>query len=574
MTQPEFEAFEDGEFVTDKEQQDLDEAREATPPVSLLAAEQIRRRNARDSLVRFALSIDIPGAPAVAGADDDTHALDLIYKPVETQMVIHHRVILEAMQRTMLRPAGRLILVAPPGAAKSTYVSVVSPTWFLGKFPGTKIIMASYASGIANRQSRKARSICSQAAYTSIFPTTLSAERAAVDEWTLTNGSEFMAAGIMGGVTGSRADGVVIDDPIANREEADSPTMQEKLYNEFTDTISTRLKPNGWIVIMATRWNENDLTGSILPDDYDGQSGMVMGKDGQEWEVVHIAAKCEREDDILGRKVGEYLWPEWFPPRHWQTFENNPRAKRTWASLYQGRPAPDSGLQFSRSMFKRYKRDLPEGADGGPPVWSRTRCFGASDYATKDAEEAGKKDFTEHGVAQITHDHRVYFTDWWSGQKQTDVGIKAMMRFLHRVDWRKPRVWFNEGGPIDKAIRPAINREMRDSKAYVRIESMPSIQSKEIKLEAFHALASAGLVYFPENCEWAEAVINQLIAFPAGKHDDKADVCGLIGRGIDKTWAEAPPEPPAERKQLTPFTEAWFTANSEDDDKPSVRYFS
>jgi len=165
-------------------------------------------------------------------------------------------------------------------------------------------------------------------------------------------------AGLLAGITGNRADGIIIDDPVANREQADSPTIREKIYNEYIDTAMTRAKPNMWAIIIQTRWHEEDLAGAILPADYNGESGMLDCRDGQRWEVLCIPAEAEREDDPLGRKPGEFLWPEWFSREHWSTWRDNPRAARTWAALYQQRPAPFTGVHFNREMFRYYDPDL------------------------------------------------------------------------------------------------------------------------------------------------------------------------------------------------------------------------
>jgi hypothetical protein len=283
---------------------------------------------------------------------------------VETRVALHHILTMQAIERAMTTPRGRLMLFMPPGSAKSTYASVVGPTYAMGKWPGHKIILASYASTIAEKQSRRARSICRSDEYRSIWPDkpTLLDDRRSVDDWSLSNGSEFMAAGILAGITGNRAHGAIIDDPVANREQADSSVTREKVSSEFIDTVQTRLIPGGYTILIMTRWHEDDLAGGILPANYSGESGMIACRDGHTWEVLCIPAECEREGDPLGRKVGEFLWPEWFPREHWSTWRDNPRAARTWAALYQQRPAPFTGVHFNRDMFRFYDLDKPRAA--------------------------------------------------------------------------------------------------------------------------------------------------------------------------------------------------------------------
>jgi predicted phage terminase large subunit-like protein len=196
------------------------------------------------------------------------------------------------------------------------------------------------------------------------------------------------------------------------------------------------------------------------------------------------------------------------------------------------------------------------------------RIYGASDFATMEPR-AGKKepDFTEHGVFGLSAKSELWALDWWYRQGETDKSIAAWINLVRK--W-KPIKWFDEGGLIDKAIGPTKRKAMRDAKAFVSIESLPSLQDKGIKLQSFHAMASAGAIHFPI-CPWAERVVEQLVKFPAGRWDDAADVCGLIGRGIDKMFDAQLPS--TETKSIiVPFTEAWLTYNDRPD-KPRVRYF-
>lgn len=341
------------------------------------AQELLRRQRARRSLIEFSQAVDVPGIPTTEVADEEDpttgklkdrdERVKVSYAPVETRLAVHHVRIMQAIQRCIEKPRGRLMIFAPPGSAKSTYASVLAPAWAMGRDPNTQIILASYGTGIAAKQSRKVRALVRDPLYTSIWEEKpkLEEDQRAVDDWKLTNGSSMMAAGLLAGITGNRADGIIIDDPVANREQADSPTIREKTYNEYIDTAMTRAKPKMWAIIIQTRWHEEDLAGSILPSDYAGESGLMMCRDGQEWDVLCIQAKAEREDDPLGRKIGEYLWPEWFPRDHWRTWEDNPRAKRTWGALYQQRPAPDTGVHFNMDGFKWYNPNLPRGYHEG-----------------------------------------------------------------------------------------------------------------------------------------------------------------------------------------------------------------
>jgi len=513
-----------------------------------------RRKGARAMLKTFASNIDIPGVPL--RADDP---LCEVFKPVETPLAAHHVLICDAVQRAMANRNGRLMIFTCPGAAKSSYVSVTAPAWFMGQPRDGQVGIFSYSDDIAIHHSRRARAICRDPRYANYFHgATLSNDKSAADKWQLTNGSEMLAGGIRTGITGFRLAGAIIDDPVKNREEADSEGTQSKNFDEYNDTITTRLVPGGFIIIVQTLWSQLDLSMRLLPEDWHGESGRIKCQDGQTWEVICLPAKYEADmpPDPLGRKPGEYLWPEWFTAGHFDKWEFNPRARRTWSALYQQRPTPKEGLQFTRSMFKRFDLSSPPSDDGDdnhlPATLNR---YGASDYATLDDAKA---DFTEHGCAGMDWKGDLWFVDWWYGQKETDKSIEAFINVI----WRnKPLRWANEGGTIDHAIRPAINRAMREKQKFVLIESFPSIQDKSAKLMSFHARASAGTVHVP-NTPWGDRLIDQLCAFPAVKHDDACDVAGLIGRLLD-VMAEGALPRKAPRDTVTPFTEAWFTAGDE-----------
>jgi len=285
----------------------------------------------------------------------------IAYEPVELRLAIHHSIMLQKIQACIETKRGRQIILAPPGSAKSTYVSVVGASWAMGRKPNTQVILGSYATGIAAKQSRKVRAIVRDPRYGALWEgrPTLADDQRAIDDWSLTNGSSMMAAGMLAGITGNRCDLLLLDDPVANREQADSPTIRDKIYSEYIDTAMTRAKPWMSVILVMTRWHEEDLVGMILPENYEGESGLIHCRDGQVWDVLCIPAEAEREDDVLGRQPGEFLWPEFWPREHWSTWRDNPRAARTWAALFQQRPAPYGGIHFNREMFNYFNMDIP-----------------------------------------------------------------------------------------------------------------------------------------------------------------------------------------------------------------------
>lgn len=201
---------------------------------------------------------------------------------------------------------------------------------------------------------------------------------------------------------------------------------------------------------------------------------------------------------------------------------------------------------------------------------SSLRIYSASDYATMEVTPGKKEpDFTEHGIWGMDAIGDLWAVDWWFEQCETDVGIRQFIRLIGL--WKPIRHW-HEGGVIDKAIGPQIRSEMRRKQRFVAMEPLTSIEDKSMKLQGFHARAAARTVHFPLRKKWTEHVIDQLIKFPAGKHDDAADVCGLIGRGVDKMYPAGLPQT-HQPDILQPFTERWLEWNERQNAKPRVRFF-
>lgn len=422
------------------------------------------------------------------------------------------------------------MIFMPPGSAKSTYASVVFPSWVMGKRPGFQVILASYGSDLARKHGRRTRQVVKSARYRAIFNAEILQDNRAADEWALDNGSEYMAGGILSGLTGNRADGIITDDPVKGRQEADSEATQRNVRQAYDDDLKTRLKPGGWEIIIQTRWNENDLSGQILPETYDGESGLIDCRDGQQWHVLCLPAECERADDPLGRKIGEILWPEWFTAEHFSRFKVN---QRTWSALYQQRPQPEAGTYFKREWFHFYDV-LPK----------HLQTYGASDYAV--TEEGG--DFTEHGIFGLDPLEDIYIIDWWYGQTVASEWIEAKCDLIDR---HKPLLWGGEAGVIRRSLEPYIVKRMRERKSFCRIEWVAPVRDKPTRARSFQARASMGKVYLP-NTEDGHRLLDQFLRFPTGAYDDGVDVCALFGQLLDQTI------PGMVGKQAVPApTDAW-----------------
>ena len=491
----------------------------------------LRRRRARTSLVDFARYIDVPGAPI----EEQDESTDRPPHLAETSLADHHVLTLEACQRCIEEPYGRLMLFMPPGSAKSTYGSVVVPAWIMGRKPGYRMIGASYGSDLSRKLGRRTRSIVKQPKYRALFATELSAESSAADEWALENGSEYMSGGILSGITGNRADLVVVDDPVKGRAEAESDVIRKRTIEAFDDDVKTRLKPGGSIILIQTRWHEEDLAGAILPIGYAGESGVIRCRDGQEWEVICLPAKAERADDPLKRGVGDYLWPEWFDRRHWAQFESKPR---TWASLYQQRPAPEEGDLFRAEWLRPYDK---------APARDTLQIYGGSDYAVT----ADGGDYTVHIIVGIDTEGRLWLLDLWRSQTSSDKWVEAFCDLV--IQW-KPIGWAEETGQIKAGVGPFLERRMRERRAFVAREAFPTRGDKAVRAQSIRGRMALDGLYVPTNAPWFSEFRSELLTFPTGRHDDQVDALGLIGQLLDHMFKNPSAKPEAEAKNKSGYS--------------------
>lgn len=307
----------------------------------------------------------------------------------------------------------------------------------------------------------------------------------------------------------------LIDDPLKNREEADSPTTRDRVWEWYRSTLYTRLMPGGAIVLIQTKWHEDDLAGRLLEAQKHG---------GDRWEVVSLPALAE-EDDPLGRAPGEALWPEWYPV----SVLEQTRAvigPREWSALYQQRPQADSGEYFKREWVRYY--------DERP---AHLRIYGASDYAVT----ADGGDYTVHVVIGVDPSDDIYILDLWRQRATSDVWVEAAVELMQR--WR-PVTWAEEKGQIEKSIGPFLSKRMMERRTYCQREQFTSSSDKPTRARSIQARMSMGKVYFPRLAPWSADLVDELVRFPTGAFDDQVDALSLIGRMLAGMYKGAVPQLP------------------------------
>lgn len=481
-----------------------------------------RRSLAGRFVTDFACLVDIPTVPLTEEAEEDRFSVMRL-----DSLAAHHELILTKLQGVEDGSIPNLMLLLPPGSAKSTYADVVFVPWFMARKPRRNVILASYASDIAKKQGRRARQLIKSRSFQNLMDARLQQGQEAADEWALTNGSEYMSGGLLSGLTGNRGALGILDDPIKGREAAESQPIRDKTWDAYIDDFCSRLVPGAPQVMILTRWHQDDPAGRILPEDWDGESGWFDGRDGRRWYVVCLPAIADRADDPLGRQIGETLWPEWFSHEHWKPFQRN---SRTWSSLYQQKPSPAEGTFFQGGWFKRYAT-LP----------SALRYYLTSDHAPKGGVGS---DYNVFNIWGVDENHHLWLADEFRLQGTFDkaMGIEhgedgdvrlMPVGALQMIKKWKPLCWFPEDDNTWKASAGFVTAAMRRLQIRCRIEPLSAAGGdKPTKAQPFQAKASMGEVHIPAGLI-GDAILIEYKQFPAGKHDDRVDCAANIGRALD-----------------------------------------
>ena len=255
----------------------------------------------------------------------------------------HHKLLISHLQDVAEGRCDRLMVLMPPGHAKSTYSTILFPCWWFARHPRGQIISASYNQEKADEFSSMILPYIRENAKTLGY--TLNRER--VQSWDISTGGTYRAVGMGGPVTGRRADLLIIDDPVKGQAEADSEKIRESANLWYSRDLYTRLKPGGAIIICQTRWHDSDLAGRLL-------EGAENGKD--KWRVVNLPALAEMNDP-LGRMPGEPLWPEWQDKKALARIRAEV-GERGWSALYQQRPTAQEGSIIKSSWWRYWTGPL------------------------------------------------------------------------------------------------------------------------------------------------------------------------------------------------------------------------
>lgn len=385
-----------------------------------------------------------------------------------------------------------LLIETPPQHGKSMTVTESVPSWYLGKHPESRIIMASYNEGFAERFLRRNKEKIRR-----FGKNLFGIEIGGVDRATeleLSNGvGRIISRGLLSGITGNPANLILIDDPVKNRQEADSETTRDKVWEEWQNSLKSRLAAGAKVIVIMTPWHEDDLAARIL-------------KSETNVELVRLPVEAE-EHDLMGRKPGEALCPELGKDAKWLAefkrsyLSDAQGGARAWMALYQCSPRVEGGNLVRRDWWKFY--DSKAVTSFGTEVIS-------VDAAFKGAED---NDFVAITVwGKRGND---YYLRYCLNRHLDFPGTLAAIRTVRGL-YPNARAVLIE----DKANGSAVIQVLQSEMFCIPIQPLGG---KVARVNAVSPAIESGHVYVPEGEPWVEEFLGQWTSFPAGAHDDMVD---------------------------------------------------
>ena len=420
---------------------------------------------------------------------------------------LHHRVICNAMDAMWDKddPYDELIILAPPGSAKSTYTSIALPTYYMGRNPMSHVLTASYSTELAEKWGRRVRNLLVSPRCRTLFNVGLSSDSQAAGRWANNKGGEFYGAGVGSGILGFRADLAIIDDPISGFEQAQSETQLQKVHNWYETDFATRLKPNAKTVLICQRLARNDLAGYLIDRNIEQQT--------KRQRILKLRMEATT-DDPLGREPGERLWPEWFTP---EMVIDAKRDDFKWRTLYQQEPPADDGSWVSVENIRI--------VDIAPAALNK--------YILTDlALSVNTGDYSVHIVVGVGSEGDIYVLEAWRARCDPNDTVEKHIALTLEYN---PFESLIDDDNMAKVYVQLLGSKCREMGVNLPWKTLPMRgQNKETRAAPLRGLFKRGKMHLVRG-EWNKWLMNELLTFPnaIGQGvDDGVDALGLIGRRL------------------------------------------
>jgi predicted phage terminase large subunit-like protein len=411
----------------------------------------------------------------------------------------HHRIICDALDRAVRGKVQRLIIAAPPAHAKSVYTSHNFPAFWLGNHPKDKIIAASHTQPFAAEIGGKVRSLVGNPLYKQLFELEVSADTRAKDRWDTTAGGEYYTTGVNGTVVGRRANLILIDDPYKSKQLAYSPGERKKISDWYFTDVEPRLLPGGVVIVIATRWHEDDLSGELLKKSEKG--------DIEPFELISLPAICEDpENDPMGRAYGEALWPSQYPLERLRKLESGMPDPDEWNALFQQKPKPSATGEIKSEWFGKFDK-LPN-----DEPYLRIVSWDTAGTTNE------RSDYTVGLAISIGLKSRHFFiTDMYREKRE----FHNLMRDIPAFN--------NKGEPAhavlieNKGTGTSLIQVLRNAGQNIIPIAPQKLGDKEFRFELAVPAMEGGRVHIPRKAPWTAQFLEEILTFPGGQHDDVVD---------------------------------------------------
>ena len=481
-------------------------------------------KEARDSMLTF-LRLMMPDPEDI---DDVTRSLYTITPQA--------KLLSEIIEKVEAGKLKRVAISIGPQLGKSQIVSRAAPAWLTGRNPRRHMILGSYNSDFAKDFGFDVRTIMQSAPYKQVFPDfELMLGGEGKDMLVTTQGGKMAFVGIGGSGSGKPADLFVVDDPYRNDEDARSVIYQEKVWKWFQSVALTRAHDKTAIIVVNTRWAQDDLIGRLCDPTHPERNGLYAGiekrwtyinlpavvKDPKLAEALNLTLEVPKDPDVIeqfGREPMSALWPgRKSLPLLAEARQGDPR---TFEALYMGRPAPEEGSYFKLDYLKEYDRgDLPK----------TLRIYGASDHAVTSKQA---RDLNCLGCIGVDSEDEIWvLPDLVWRRMETDSVVDEL---IAQFKAHRPQAWWMESELISKSFGPFLRKRMRAEKTWTLIDPVVPMMDLEARARSIQGLMALGMVHFPRFTPWWQNAKQQLMNFPTATHNDFVAWLALIGLGINK----------------------------------------
>lgn len=485
----------------------VDEAADIAKQIALMTR-QHAATEARDNLIPFVrFTMPDPSAPS----DVDRSTYDDTY---------FHRLIAKELERVERGEYRQLIFAMPPRHGKTQLATKHFAAWVSGRHPEWDVAVASYSDTMAEDFGADTRAIMGTMQFKQVFPKHKLRRGGTAKQNIQTDaGGRLVFVGRGGALTGRGAHVLLIDDLYKDHEEARSTTIREQAWNWFTKVAMTRRMGPKLVIITMTRWHSDDIVGRLT----DPQNPCFDAIEASKWKIIRLPAIAE-DGDPLGREPGAPLWPDRYDLDYLQSQQRlDPLG---FAALFQQRPTVADGTLFRRETIQRYDpKDLPD----------NLRYYCTSDHAVGTKQRNDPSCFGKGGVDAQDN---LWLTEIWWERAPTDRAVAAMLEMAGGTN--RPLLWWAERGHISQSIGPFLRKRMVETGVYINLVEVTPVVDKEQRAQSIAARVALGKVFVPKGPTW-DRLVEEMLAFPNGIHDDGVDMLSLFGLGLQSQFRASAP---------------------------------